>query len=106
MNLANLAERNIIVTLEGDQLRVRGDIDDDVVAVIREHRAALIAELRWPYATAADEPRCNSCVHWKCTRATWPKTGERIGDCLRNGFDALELDNCKRHQSEGGDGEA
>ena len=96
MNLAMLAERGITVELDGDQLRVRGDLDDDVVAAIREHRDTLIAELRWPYQSAAEEPRCNSCLHSIWGDAVWPETGERMGDCALHGFDVLEFDNCKR----------
>ena len=105
MNLATLAERGIAIELDGDQLRVRGDLDDELVATIRAHRATLIAELRWPYQTAAEEPRCKSCLHWISSGAVFLKTGELIGECTEHQFDALELDNCKRHQVRSGDDE-
>lgn len=97
MNLTALTERGITVELDGDQLRVRGDLDDELVATIRAHRTTLIAELRWPYQTAVEEPRCKSCLHWISTGAILPKTGELTGECTKHQFDALELDNCKLH---------
>lgn len=96
MNVATLAEKGITVELDGDQLRVRGDLDDRVIAEIKEHRDGLIAELRWPYRSAAEEPRCNSCSRWQRDAGNkCGKSGETFGKCLRHGYSTLELDNCK-----------
>lgn len=60
---------------------------------------------RWPYATAADEPRCPSCRHWwPIPGEVWHPTAEAVGDCLRHNFETLERDNCKAHDRQQGSG--
>jgi hypothetical protein len=57
----------------------------------------------WPYATAADEPRCPSCRHWwPIPGEVWHPTGEAVGDCQRFGFETLEKDNCFGHEPQQG----
>ena len=44
--LAALTEAGYRVTVDGDSLRVRGPLTDDLRQAIREHKAALLALLR------------------------------------------------------------
>lgn len=44
--LAALTEAGCRVTVDGDSLRVRGPLTDDLRAAIREHKAALLKLLR------------------------------------------------------------
>lgn len=57
-----------------------------------------VREIRWPYATPEEEPRCVSCRRWReIPGEVWHATGERVGDCTLHSFQTLERENCFGH---------
>jgi hypothetical protein len=59
------------------------------------------SENPWPYATAADEPRCPTCRHWWRSDVV-NQAGEALGDCLLLNLETAAGENCKGHDAQQG----
>jgi hypothetical protein len=90
--LADFMETPRGATLKTPETPSRGSIEGFEGAPRRHFQ-----KTRWPYATAAEEPRCPTCRHWWQTDAGCSVTHEAIGDCQLHHFETLERDNCKLH---------
>lgn len=92
--LTDLASRGVVITADDGRLNIdapRGALDDDTLALIRIHKAALLVALAHPAAAANDAPptrpagfvyvSCADCTHLATEPGRfWCETGFNTSD--------------------------